>query len=166
VDDLDATLDGLERRLAALQAELDAPERAPVAMPAAGAGDPLQAFGEHLRAAVAELVEAWDRASAQAGGGAATTSFAEELALEVHTDLAGLCALCVALRAVEGVAALDLRAYAGGHAAIDVTLDRPVALVAEVRRVGGPPLAVLEARPGRLVAEVGAGPPGAGAARR
>ncbi len=158
MDDLDATLDGLERRLAALQAELDAP--------ATPAVDPLEAFGERLRSALGELVEAWDRAAAQARGGPAGSASAEDLALEAHTDLAGLCALSVALRAVEGVVALDLRAYAGGHAAIDVSLDRPISLVAELRRVGGPPLAVLEARPGRLVVEVGAGPPGAGAGRR
>jgi hypothetical protein len=57
---------------------------------------------------------------------------------------------------VPGVHTVDLRAYAGGHAALEIALDRPVALVAELRRTSPLPFSVLEARPGRLAVEVGA----------
>ena len=112
MDDLEATLDRLERRLRDLQQELAAAPRAE--------GD------------------VWS----------------QDLALEARTDLPGLCALARALDAVAAVHAVDLRAYAGGHAVLDVALDRPVALVRALRDAGGPPVAVLETRPGRLALEV------------
>ncbi len=175
MDDLETTLDGLERRLRALQDELDAPgpPPAPPVVPAAPSAlappapaDPLERFGEQLRASAEQLLAAFDRALAEARGGEAGEVFAEDVAVEARTDLPGLCALSGALGDVTGVHQVELRAYAGGHAVLDVTLDRPVALVRELRRAGGPPLAVLEARPGRLAVEVGAPPSPAGPGHR
>lgn len=160
VEDLEATLDALERRIAALQADLGEPEHASPAE-----ADPLAAFGERLRSTAAGLISAYDRALAEARG-APTDLFSEDVAVEARTDLAGLRALSSALEAVPGVHGVQLRAYAGGHAVLDVALDRPVALVAELRGVAGPPIAVLEARPGRLAIEVGAGASAARARHR
>ena len=176
VEDLEATLDGLERRLRALQDELDAPvdpapspppEPPPApARPAPLSPDPLERFGTQLRMSAEALLAAYDRALAEARGGGPGELFSEDVAVEARTDLPGLCALSGALGDVAGVHQVELRAYAGGHAVLDVALDRPVALVRELQRAGGPPLAVLEARPGRLAVEVGAPPPAAGPGRR
>jgi hypothetical protein len=184
VDDLEDTLDALERRLRALQAELDAPgapppaarppaepppAREPVAAPpspSAPGADALDAFADDLRATTARLVSAYDAALAAARGAEQGELFDEDVALEARTDLPGLCALAGALRGVPGVHAVDLRAYAGGHAVLDLALDRPVGLVRELRDAAGPPIAVLEARPGRLAIEVGATPPAGGPGRR
>ena len=171
MDDVEATLADLERRLRDLQAELDAEgaevrasRGGPAVRPPGGPGgatpiapaDPLDAFGEQLRRTTAALVAAYDEAVGQARGGEEGVVFDENVAVEARADLPGLCALSHALSAIPGVHAVDLRAYAGGHAALEVALDRPVALVAELRRSGGPPFAVVESRPGRLVLEVGA----------
>ncbi len=119
-------------------------------------GDPLDAFGERLRRATAELVRAYDDAVGQARGGDGGL-FDADVALEARADLPGLCALAAALRRVEAVVGVELRAYAGGHAVLDVVLDRPVALLAELQTRGAPPLAVLKAASGRLVVAVGPG---------
>ncbi len=168
VDDVEATLADLERRLHALQAELeDEAEGAPaierrVARPwveevdtRSSGDDPLNAFGARLRRTAADLVAAYDDAVGQARGGDGEL-FDADVALEARADLPALCALSRALAAIPGVHAVDLRAYAGGHAALDVALDRPVALVAELRARSPAPFGVLAARPGRLVVEVGA----------
>ena len=148
--DVDATLADLERRLHALQAELGEP--------AAAASGPLEAFGEQLRRTTGDLVAAYERTLRDVLAGEQAV-FDDEVALDARADLPGLCALGRALGAVPGVHAVELRAYAGGHAALEVALDRPVALVAELHRVAGPPLGVVEARPGRLVLEIGATAP-------
>ena len=166
VDDVEATLADLERRLHALQAEL-ADEAPPAAerrlnrpgveqVDARSPGeDPLDAFGDRLRRTAADLVAAYDDAVGQARGGDGDL-FDADVALEARTDLPGLCTLARALAAIPGVHAVDLRAYAGGHAALDLALDRPVALVAELRARSAPTFGVLMSRPGRLVIEVGA----------
>jgi hypothetical protein len=174
VDDVEATLADLERRLHALQAELahedenegdgapaPAAERRPGRLRVEGVDtrppgeDPLHAFGDRLRRTAADLLAAYDDAVGQARGGEGEL-FDAEVALEARADLPALCALAQALAAVPGVHAVDLRAYAGGHAALDVALDRPVALVAELRARSPAPFGVLASRPGRLVLEVGA----------
>jgi hypothetical protein len=163
-DDVEAVLAGLEQRLRALQAEIDedeavepapaqpAPvEPAPVRVEPApgGAAAALERFGEDLRRATRELVAAYDRALAETRG-VGGVLFRDDVALEADVGLRGLCELAAALEAIEGVAHVELRAYAGGHAAIDLALDRAVALVDDLRRAMRSPFAVVEARQGRL----------------
>lgn len=193
-DDVETMLAGLEQRLRALQAELDAEEEAPAApapRPAQGAQQPsvaapppppppaasastggspaldaLDRFGDDLRRVARELVASYDRALADAHGLPAGEGilFRDEVALDATADLRGLCALGEALPRIRGVAHADLRAYAGGRGAFDLVLDRPVALVAELRGALGVPMLVVEAREGRLAIEVGSvGPRGSGA---
>jgi hypothetical protein len=161
-DDVEDTLAGLEQRLRALQAELDADEEpapgprrfapreepraaAPQPHRAAPPAAPLERFGAELR----RLVDAWERTMAELRGGEADAAvFRGGVALEARADLAGLCALDAALRAVPAVRSVALRAYAGGAAALEVALDREVALVAELRRRLD--FDVVEVRGGRL----------------
>jgi hypothetical protein len=49
---------------------------------------------------------------------------------------------------------VQLRAFAGQSAALDVALTRPVALVEELRRTLRASIALIEAREGRLSIEV------------
>ena len=162
-DDPETMLAGLEQRLRALQIELAEPE--PVPVPAAAAAppssitrppdpaDPLVAFGEDLR----RLVGSFDRIVAELRGPPTASGyvFTGEVAIDAAVDFDGLCALGHGLEQVDGVATVDLRAYAGGRAAIDVTLRRPVALVEELRRTVPAPVALVEAREGRLALEIG-----------
>lgn len=162
-DDVEETLASLEQRLRALQAELDADEepapeprrftpredRRPAApprpAPPPGPADALERFGAELR----RLVDAWDRTLAEVRAGDAEAAvFRGGVALEARADLAGLCALDRALRDVAAVRSVTLRAYAGGAAALEVALDREVALVAELRRSLA--FDVVEVRGGRL----------------
>ena len=151
-DDVEETLASLEQRLRALQAELDAegepllveplppePPSPPAAArrfpaperPPAAPSDALDRFGDELR----RLVAVWELTAAELRGEAAEAmTFRGGVALEARADLAGLCALERALRDVDGVTAVTLRAYAGGAAALEVALDREVALVSELRR--------------------------------
>lgn len=151
-DDVEQTLASLEQRLRALQAELDADEevpevpeapritRRPAPDPArsapppadpARATDPLDRFGAALR----DLVATWERTAAEVRGEAAEAIlFQGGVAIEARTDLAGLCALDRALRDVPAVSSITLRAFAGGAAALEVGLERDVALVPELRR--------------------------------
>lgn len=155
--DVEATLARLEARLQALQAELlGAPVSSPLPSPPAAppAPDPLEDFGRELRRTADHLVEAFDRALTRSRGGADGPVFAEDVAVEVQADFPNLCALHGALGRIPGVHAVELRAFAGGHAALELALERPVALVAELRRASPVPFAVVEARPGRLVVEV------------
>ena len=161
-DDVETTLAGLERRLRALQAELDDPEpelepepeeavSVPVRPPVPA--DPLEAFGSDLR----RLVSSFDRMLAELRGPptAAGYVFTGDVAIDAIVDFEGLCALGRALTGVDGVRSVDLRAYAGGRAAIDAVLERPVALVEELRRRMGAVVSLVEAREGRLVLDVG-----------
>ena len=164
-DDVEAVLSGLEQRLRALQAEIDeeetaeevaaeppAPAPAPAPRPG-GAAAALERFGEDLRRATRELVAAYDRALAETQG-VGGVLFRDDVALEADVGLPGLCELAAALDAIEGVAHVELRAYAGGHAALDLALDRAVALVDELRRAMRSPFAVVEARQGRLSIQI------------
>ena len=155
-DDVEETLASLESRLRALQAELDADdepapaprrftpreeeprrvEESPLAPPSpapapAPSSDALDRFGEQLR----RLVLLWEQTAAELrGGGADATLFRDGVALEARGDLADLCALDRALRDVPAVSSVVLRAYAGGAAALEVSLEDEVALIAELRR--------------------------------
>ena len=139
-DDVEAKLAALEARLAALQDEVTgssavrdagpqpqpapppAPEQSPEPPPAEPPpppGDPLEQFGVELRRLSHELVAAYDRVLAherRAGGG-------RRVVLEVQADLASLAALERALTASPGVRAVELQAYAGGHASLVVQLS-------------------------------------------
>lgn len=155
-DDVEAVLAGLEQRLRALQVEIDDEEGEPSAPPPppappapGGAAAALERFGEDLRRATRELVSAYDRALAETRG-VSGVLFRDDVALEADVGLPGLCELAAALDAIDGVAHVELRAYAGGHAALDLALDRAVALVDELRRAMRSPFAVVEARQGRL----------------
>lgn len=152
-DDVERMLADLERRLQALQAELghepDAGPRAPGPAAPPPPDDSLQAFGRELR----RLVASFDRLIAEAHG-AEGILFRDEVVLEAATDLGGLAALHEAFTAIAGVSA-DLLAYARGHAVLDLRLDRPVALVVELRDAMRRPFAVTEAREGRMAIEVG-----------
>jgi hypothetical protein len=170
-DDVEETLASLEQRLRALQAELDADEEAPAEppsrrfaprvaplppRPSAAAPPPplptdaLDRFGAELR----RLVDVWERTVAELrGSDAETTSFRGGVALEARGDLADLCQLERALRGIDGVTSVNLRAYAGGAAALEVALDREVALVGELRRSLA--FSVVEVRGGRLSIALG-----------
>jgi hypothetical protein len=175
-DDVETTLEGLERRLRALQAELDEPESVgtvtpqtvgtafsqPVTVPSQPGtvpvrppvpSDPLEAFGSDLR----RLVASFDRMLSELRGPptAAGYVFTGDVAIDAAVSFDGLCALGRALGDVGGVHSVDLRAYAGGRAALDVVLERPVALVEELRGRIRTPLSLVEAREGRLVLDVG-----------
>jgi len=161
-DDVEATLASLEQRLRVLQSELEAdeplgaeeplgpaeplhrreplrpaeplppaPPAAPAPAPAAAAADALDRFGAELR----RLVDAWDRTVAELRSDAAEhVLFRGGVALEARGELPDLCGLDAALRGIPGVVSVNLRAYAGGAAALEVGLDREVPLVAELRR--------------------------------
>jgi len=152
-DDVERMLADLERRLHALQAELGhepatRPQAPGPAVPPPP-DDSLQAFGRELR----RLVASFDQLIAEAEG-AEGILFRDEVVLEAATDLAGLAALYEAFMAIPGVSA-DLVAYARGHAVLDLRLERPVALVGELRAALRRPFAVTEAREGRMAIEVG-----------
>jgi hypothetical protein len=153
-DEVETMLEGLERRLRALQLELDEPEEpAPVPTRPPDPADPLDEFGHDLR----RLVASFDRIVAELRGPptAAGYVFTGDVAIDAVVDFGRLCALGRALEQIGGVASVDLRAYAGGRAALDVTLRRPLALVEELRRTMRLPVALIEAREGRLAIEVG-----------
>ena len=155
-DDVETMLAGLERRLHALQSELDEPEpepSAPVPTRPPAPADALEAFGDDLR----RLVASFDRLVAELRGPPTTAGyvFTGEVAVDAAVDFDGLCALGAAFEQIGGVASVDLRAYAGGRAALDVTLRRPLALVEELRGKLRSPVALVEAREGRLAIEVG-----------
>lgn len=169
-DDPEIALAALEQRLRALQAELDddpAPPNVRAAVPEPDLTyvrggvpvrppvpeDPLEAFGSDLR----RLVASFDRMLAELRGPptAAGYVFTGDVAIDASVTFDGLCALGRALRDVHGVRSVELRAYAGGRAALDVVLERPVALVEELRGRIRTPLSLVEAREGRLVLDVG-----------
>lgn len=163
-EDVETILAGLEARLRALQSELDdapdeppgsdpSPHEYPGSDPEPVDPQPLEEFGRELR----RLVRSYDRVIASARGltGGEGILFRDDVALDARADLGGLCALDRALAAIPGVASVDLRAYAGGSAALDLVLDRAVPLVSELRRTLRRSLSVVEAREGRLAIEVG-----------
>ena len=170
-DDVEAVLAGLEQRLHALQAELEedgapaafAPPAGPASSPPPPPPSPpsppaaaLERFGEDLRRSTRELVAAFDRALAEARGLPAGDAllFRDEVALEAEASLRQLCELGAALERIAGIGPVDLRAYAGGHAALDLTLDGAVALVDELRRALPRPFSVVEARQGHLAIQI------------
>jgi hypothetical protein len=140
-DDVEAKLEALEARLAELEAEAagtpapepapapaDDPPRAatpppPAAPPApprpAPPADHLEQFGVELRRLSHELVAAYDRVLAHERR---TERGRHRMVLEVQADLAGLAALERALAASPAVRAVELQAYAGGHASLVVDL--------------------------------------------
>jgi hypothetical protein len=161
-DDVETILAGLERRVQQLQAELgDVPEQPPPPAPPPpetppAAPDSLERFGADLR----RLCVSYERLLAEMRGTEGLL-FSGDVALDATTDFTGLCELKDALDAIPGVTA-DLRAYAGGRAALDLSLERSVALVAELRRTLRLSVSVVEAREGRLTIEVGRVAPGGG----
>ena len=161
-DDVERVLSDLELRLRELEAELATPGSD--TMHARGArnvpdpGGALEDFGESLRRTARDLVSSYDRALAEARGlppGEALL-FRDEVALDVAVDLDGLCALAAALGRVAGVTSVSLRAYAGGHAALDLALTGGVPLITDLRRELDRPIAVVEARHGRLTLSIDA----------
>jgi hypothetical protein len=139
-DDVEAKLEALEARLAELEAEAagtPVPEP-PAAAEAAPSGEPppataappppprpappadhLEQFGVELRRLSHELVAAYDRVLAHERR---TERGRHRVVLEVQADLAGLAALERALAASPAVRAVELQAYAGGHASLVVDL--------------------------------------------
>jgi hypothetical protein len=73
------------------------------------------------------------------------------------TDLAILATFEQALTAVPGVREVHVRALADGHARVDVELDRPLALAAELRHTMPVVFTTIEAGNGRLVLAIEAG---------
>jgi hypothetical protein len=152
-DDVEAKLAALEARLAELEAEAGGtareaeppppPRRAeprsapppapppprpprPRSRPAPPPPEPepepdhLEQFGLELRRLSHELVAAYDRVLAhERRAGRAQ----HRVVLEVQADLTALAALERALTASPGVRAVELRAYAGGHASLVVDLS-------------------------------------------
>ena len=114
------------------------------------------------------MVASFDRIVSELRGPptAAGYVFTGDVAVDAAVDFRTLCRLGQALTEIPGVGAVDLRAFAGGSAALDLTLTRPVALVEELRRTLRVPIALIEAREGRLSIEVdslGRSAPGTGA---
>jgi hypothetical protein len=106
------------------------------------AADPLERFGGELR----RLVELWDETLSELRGEA--MPFSGAVTLEARADLQQLAELDRVLGAVPGVVSVGLRAYAAGHAALDVVLEEEVPLIAALRRSLS--FSVEDARPGRL----------------
>lgn len=121
-DDVEATLAALEERLRSLEADLSAPPAARASEPARAStpADPLDQFGVELRRLATDLVEAWDRVVVAERAAARTR---RQVVLEAQADLHALAALERALSAAPGVAGVELRAYAGGHASLVVDLS-------------------------------------------
>ena len=99
---------------ASAPAPAPAPEREPPSEP-----DHLEQFGLELRRLSHDLVAAYDRVLAHERRGGRG---AQRVVLEVQADLRALAALERALDASPGVKAVELQAYAGGHASLVVDL--------------------------------------------
>ena len=110
-EDPEQTLDALDERLRALQADLAGGQT-----PA----DPLDQFGVELRRLATELVDAWDRVAAHERGAARTR---RRIVLEAEADLHALAVLERALAASPEVRGAELRAYEGGRASLVVDLS-------------------------------------------
>ena len=124
-DDAEQTLSALDARLRALQAELEGGGQILQSSrgqtpPSVAGDDPLERFGVELRRLAAELVDAWDRVAAAERASARTR---HRVVLEAQADLHALAALERALSASPQVAAVELRAYAGGHASLIVDVS-------------------------------------------
>ena len=124
-DDVERTLEALEARLRALQADLATAAAPPPPPPPRAAApaptevrDPLDQFGTELRRLATELVAAWDRVVEHERGHGA-----HRIVLEARADLRGLAALERALSTAPAVRTLDLRAYAAGHASLVVEVS-------------------------------------------
>ena len=115
-DDPEQTLDALDERLRALQADL---ERGQILQSSTEA-DPLDRFGVELRRLATELVAAWDRVAAAERGAARTR---RQVVLEAEADLHALAVLERALAASPEVRGAELRAYEGGRASLVVDLS-------------------------------------------
>jgi hypothetical protein len=93
---------------------------APPARPPEPEPDHLEQFGLELRRLSHELVSAYDRVLAhERRAGRAQ----HRVVLEVQADLTALATLERALTASPGVRAVELQAYAGGHASLVVDLS-------------------------------------------
>ena len=116
-EDVEAKLAALEARLNAVQAEVGGAPAPPPGPAPAQPPDPLDQFGVELRRLAAELVAAYDRVLAHERR---RPGAQHRLVLEAQADLAALAALERALRESPGVASVELRAYAAGHASLVV----------------------------------------------
>jgi hypothetical protein len=130
-EDVEAKLARLEARLKELEAETDVPVEAPAPPPPPpppkeerkeappAPPDHLEQFGVELRRLSHELVAAYDRVLAHERR---AERGRHRVVLEVQADLASLAALERALTASPAVRAVELQAYAGGHASLVVDL--------------------------------------------
>ena len=112
--------DDLEAKLAALEARLDGLESEAGGARAREPADPLEQFGVELRRLATELVAAYDRVLAHERRRPRSQ---HRLVLEAQADLHALAALERVLRQSPGVGAVELRAYAAGHASLVVDVS-------------------------------------------
>lgn len=131
--------------------------------------DELLAFRERLVASTNDLVAELSRvlddlgvaveAEEPAAPDPADTVLSGQVLVEAgpFADLVTLAAFEQELRRLDGVAAVQVRTLDEGHATIDVTLDEPTRLAAELRDRAVVAFAVTEVGEGRLVLAVDAG---------
>jgi hypothetical protein len=117
--------------------------------------DALERFGADLRRLTGELADAWDRVVEDVRGAQHDHEvFSGEVAIEVEARLGTLAAIDAALTGIPRVRSVELRAYAGRRALLDVTLDGEIALVRELRDTLGHPFTVRASGPGLLAIEL------------
>ncbi len=148
-----------ERVLAGLRAATDAalaatsqlgaplPPAAPVAVSAAPPAGP-DTVAEH-----------WPTAPSAAYAGLDTTVLDGVIAVDAgpFSDIATLSGFEQALGSVPGVHDVNVRAFEGSRALIDVTLGQPVALGAELRRTARVAFTIAQADAGRLTLAIESG---------
>jgi hypothetical protein len=134
--------------------------RTAVTPPPAPSGSGLRAQLDELQRVRAQLVDVADRlvtelalAVGELEGAAAEPMLEGRVVVEVGRfgDIASLGAFEQALQRTPGVRAVSVRTLEDGHARIDVDLERPTALVAELGATAPLPFEVSAVGDGRLV---------------
>lgn len=149
-----------ERVLASLRTTTDAALAATSQLGAAPLGPPapgvVSAAPPNPPAAPETVAAPWARAPSAVYPGLDTTVLDGVIAVDAgpFSDIATLSAFEQALGSVPGVRDVQVRAFEGSRALIDVSLSEPVALGAELRRTAPVAFAITQADAGRLTVAI------------